>query len=51
MTACPHTILKTLKRESNDQLCLALKAANNKLFSYLALKTITDELIFCILLV
>ena len=24
MTACPHSILKTLKRESNNQLCLAL---------------------------
>jgi len=24
MTARPHTILKTLKRESNNQLCLAL---------------------------
>ena len=25
MTTLPHTILKTLKRESNNQLCLALQ--------------------------
>ena len=28
MTARPHTILKTLKQESNNQLCLALSAGN-----------------------
>ena len=28
MTPHPHIILKTLKRESNSQLCLALAARN-----------------------
>ena len=33
MTARPHTILKTLKRESNNQLCLALLLATEECIS------------------
>jgi len=37
MAARPHTILKTLKQESNNQLCLAL---NNIVFIQLKIKLI-----------
>jgi len=34
MTACPHTILKSLKRESNNQLCLALYTCTKNLYKH-----------------